>query len=324
MLLVVGATGQLGTAIVGKLLRDGHSVRALVRKTSNFDHLLAKGAEIVKGDLRDSSSLHRACSGIDTLISTANTALPREKGDSFAAVDDVGYASLINAAREQGVDRFIYTSALSHPEFDKLPLISRKRVTEDRLRSSGLEYTIFRATAFMDVSFAMMGSELPLRGAEAATVSRPFWFTTRFYNSVKNKIAGEGKIGILGDGSAKQSYICIDDVAEFHVKAVNNPAAANATFDLGGPEAVSQLQVKEIYEKVMGVKLKAQHTPATVFKIGYRLLKPFSPAAANIMGLNHHAATTDAVVDMTTTAGIFDVELTSVEEFFTKRINSPA
>lgn len=323
MILVVGATGQLGTSIVRKLRRDGRPVRSLVRKTSNYSHLLENGAEIVLGDLRDRSSLDAACQGVDTVIATANSALPREKADSFKDVDDKGYDNLINAARDARVRQFIFTSALSGPEFDRLPLVSRKRVNEERLRRSGMEYTIFRAAPFMDVSFAMMGSDIPLRGAEAASVARPFWFTAKFFGSVKNNISDAGTIGILGDGSTRHSYVCVDDVAEFHVKAIGHRSAINAAFDIGGPEALSQLQVKEIYEKILGKSLKARHTPALVFKIGYGLLSWFSPAAANIMGLNYHAATTESVIDMSETARIFDVKLTSAEEFLSKRAAMP-
>ncbi len=324
MILVVGATGQLGTAIVRKLRRDDRSVRALVREGSNYSHLVETGAEFVKGDLRNRSSLEAACESIDTVIATANTALPRKKSDSFKAVDDKGYEDLIGAATQAGVRQFIFTSALSDPEFDRLPLLRQKRVTEARLTSSGMEYTIFRAGPFMDVSFAMMGSDIPLRGAEAASVSRPFWFTTKFFNSVKNNISDSDTIGILGDGSTRHSYICVDDVAEFHAKAVGHSAAANATFSVGGPEALTQIQIKEIYEKILGKPLKAQYTPAWVFKMGYTLLKPFSPAAANIMGLNYHAARTDSVIDMTETARVFDVRLTSAEEFLSKRAGTAA
>src|SRR5687767_5120399 len=94
MILVVGATGQLGTAIVRKLLNDGRRMRALVRETSNYSHFSGTDAEIVKGDLRDPSSLASACEGVDTVIATANTALPREKTDSFGTVDDRGYEDL--------------------------------------------------------------------------------------------------------------------------------------------------------------------------------------------------------------------------------------
>jgi uncharacterized protein YbjT (DUF2867 family) len=315
MILVVGSTGQLGTAIVRKLSDRGLPVRAFVRETSNFNAIKRDGIELVFGDLSDRNSLDAACKNVDTIIATANAALPRQKRDSFKSVDDLGYANLIEAAKHAGVRHFIYTSALSTRGFDQIPIGRQKRLTEARLKSSGLQYTIFRADAFMDVCFAMMGSDLPIRGAEAATVERPFWFTSKFFNGVRNSIEKDGKCGVLGDGSSRKSYVCIDDVAEFHVRAVDNQDAINTTFDIGGPESISQTDVAQIFEKVLNRPLKIKQTPALIFKIGYWLLRFPSPAAANIMGLNYCTATESSSVDMTRTSDLFGVRLTSAEEF---------
>ena len=58
---------------------------------------------------------------------------------------------------------------------------------------SSLDYTILRAESFMDVAFAMMGSEIPIRGADAATIHRPFWFTSRFFDRIKGDIEQKGE-----------------------------------------------------------------------------------------------------------------------------------
>lgn len=325
MILVVGATGQLGTLVVRKLVERGRSVRALVRKTSNYQHLIGDSIEVVFGDLRNAGSLDAACQNIETVIATANAAVPRESGDSFKAVDDQGYKNLIDACEQSGVRQFVYTSVLADPSFDRLPLPRQKRNTERRLQNSSLDYTIFRADAFMDVIFTMMGSDLPLKGSEAATVERPFWFSKRFFNSVKDNIAKKGEVGVLGDGTARRTYICIDDVAEFLIRAaVDHPQSRKAIFDVGGPEAISQNEVLEIYQKVFNKPLTAKHTPALVFKFGHALLKLFSPAAANIMGLNYSTATTNSNINMSQTAKIFDVKLTSAEEFLRQKLGESA
>lgn len=120
--LVVGATGQLGTVVVRKLVEHGRSVRAFVRETSNYQHLTRDGIDVAFGDLRDPNSLAAACHNIDTVIATANAAVPREHGDSFKAVDDQGYKNLIEACKRQRVRQFIFTSVLAHPDYDRMPL----------------------------------------------------------------------------------------------------------------------------------------------------------------------------------------------------------
>jgi uncharacterized protein YbjT (DUF2867 family) len=315
MILVVGATGQLGAAVVSKLAERGKAVRALVRETSDHRHLERVGVEIAVGDLTDTDSLEAACQGADAVIATANSAVPSRKADSFKSVDGRGYENLIRACIGQDVRQFVYASVVSHPKLDRLPLPAQKRITEKRLQESGLVYTIFRADAFMDVTFPMMGSDIPLRGAAAATVRRPFWFSSRFFGSIKDNIREKGEAVIAGYGTSRHSYICIDDVSEFLVKAVGRPEAENKIFDIGGPEALSQKDVLAVYEKELGKPLKARHTPAFVFRLGHVLLRPFSPAASNIMGLTYYSATTDSIIEMNETAKIFDVRLTSAEKF---------
>ena len=189
MILVVGATGQLGDAVVRKLVEKGSPVRALARTTSSYQHLQRAGIELVFGDLRDAASLLAACENVETVIATANAAVPSQSGDSFKAIDGQGYRNLIEACNQQGVRRFVYTSVSIGPMDDQIPLLREKRLTEKRLQESGLDYTIFRADAFMDVAFAMMGSDIPVKGSEAATVRRSFWFSSRFFNSIKDGIA---------------------------------------------------------------------------------------------------------------------------------------
>ncbi|HEX6123954.1 MAG TPA: NmrA family NAD(P)-binding protein [Pyrinomonadaceae bacterium] len=321
MILIVGATGQLGSAIVRRLAERGKPTVALARSTSNRLLLDRLGIETVIGDLRDPSSLDAACRGVRTIIATANAAVPSRREDTFESVDGVGYQNLIRAAKQNGVRHFIYTSALSDPGFDRLPIGQQKRLTEKRLMESGIDYTIFRAEAFMDISFPMMGSEIPVRGTDAPTVERPFWFTSKFFSGVKDGIAKNGVVGISGDGTSRHSYICVDDVADFHVAAIDNPAARNKIFDIGGPEALSQNDILAIFEKVTGRKLKTKHTPAAVFKIGSLVLRPFSVAAANIMGINYHSTVNSTEVDTTETAKLFGVRLTSAEEFLVRKAN---
>ena len=322
MLLVVGATGQLGTAVTRKLRQQRQPVRAMVRETSSYAHLKQDDIELCFGDLRDRDSLLATCEGIHTVIATANAAVPTVRGDSFKAVDGVGYRNLIEACQQKNVARFIYVSATVSPFDYDIPIFRQKRLTEKVLMESGLDYTIFRAESFMDVAFAMMGSDIPIRGVEAATIHRPFWFTSRFFDRIKKDIEHKGRANIPGNGTARRSFICIDDVAEFVTKSIDLPSARNAIFDLGGPEALSYNEVMAIYENLLGRSLQAHHTPAIVFRVAMKILKPFSPAAADIMGINYLSATQSSEIEMKETAAMFGVKLTRAENFLRKRLEA--
>jgi nucleoside-diphosphate-sugar epimerase len=108
MILVVGATGQLGSAIVGKLVAAGQPVRIFVRPNSHYHHLIESGqVEVAFGDLRDKLSLEMACKGIETVVATANNVFPGNgaKG-SFEEIEGQGYDNLIKACQQHS--RAIY------------------------------------------------------------------------------------------------------------------------------------------------------------------------------------------------------------------------
>src|SRR5688500_17795240 len=98
MILVVGATGLLGSEVCSGLAAAGKPFRALVRPTSDktkVAQLQNLGAEIAPGDLKDPSSLRAACKGVNAVISTASSTLSRQEGDSIQTVDLEGQLSLI-------------------------------------------------------------------------------------------------------------------------------------------------------------------------------------------------------------------------------------
>ena len=153
MILVVGATGLLGTRVCERLRAAGQSVRALVRRTSNSDKVNALrsfGCELVTGDLKDPPQIQAACQGISALISTASSTLSRQPGDSIESVDLQGQLALANAARSAGVRRFIYVS-FRDDRTVQYPLTQAKRSVERAI--ADLDFTLIdKRKAFMDSS----------------------------------------------------------------------------------------------------------------------------------------------------------------------------
>src|SRR5688572_15190119 len=231
MNLVVGATGLLGSEICRLLAAEGKPVRGLVRPTSDpakVEQLQGLGAEIVRGDLKDRSSMDAACQGIQAVVSTASATLSRQEGDSFQSVDRDGQLGLIDAAKTAGVDRFVL---VSFPNMNvEFPLQTAKREVELHLRESGMTYTILQPSFFIEVWLS------PALGFDIANA------TAQIYGSGKNKI----------------SWISYQDVARFAVASLDNPTAKNAVIELGGPEALSPLEVVKLFEELRGEKFKIQ------------------------------------------------------------------
>ena len=230
MILVVGATGMLGGAIVRSLLARGREVRALVREPSAGETVKEAGAEPVFGDLKDPASLPSACERVSTLITTANSAA-RGGDDNVETVDLQGNRSLIEAASRVGVEHFIFVSAQGEDPDSPVPFLRAKGLASKRLRESGMAYTVLAPDIYMDVW-------IPLVVLAPAAAGRP--------------------VVIIGEGTRKHHLVAVDDVAGFAVASVGNEAARNRDLLIGGPEALSWRDVISTFERVNGVKLEVQ------------------------------------------------------------------
>ncbi len=311
--LVVGASGQLGSRVVQQLVALRRPVRALVRRTSKVDHLRLTGVELVQGDLTDPPSIDAACQGAGAVIATANAVAPLH-GSSFAAVEDRGYATLMDACKRHGCGRFVLVSVPVTPHDQAVPLCRYKRLIEQRLQASGHEYTVLRAAPFMDDWFSLIGSRLPARGDPAALINRPWGFLQTFMGAVGKLIEQRGMALVPGPAGTRQAFVAVDDVACALIKLIDHPSARNAVLELAGPQWLSWADVAEIYARVLGRPVRVVSTPAAVFRFQQVLMRPFSQAASNIMGLNWLAARSMPVDDQGTAAAL-GLKLIVAEDF---------
>jgi len=287
VILVVGATGLLGGEICRLLTQRGNRVRALVRGTSSADRvarLKSVGAEQVRGDLKDRRSLDAACRGVSAVISTASSTVSRQEGDSIESVDRLGQLGLIDAAAAAGVTRFIL---VSFPSVDvDFPLQSAKRAVEERLRRSGMTFTILRPTFFAEVWLS------PALGFDAPNA------TAQIYGGGQNQI----------------SWISFQDVAQFAVAALDNAQARNAVIGLGGPEALSPLDVVRLAEQVTRKRFAVQHVPEEALRAQYAAAT--DPLQQSFAALMLYYARGD-VIDMKATLRAFPGQhLRSVRAYF--------
>ncbi|MEO7660249.1 MAG: SDR family oxidoreductase, partial [Pyrinomonadaceae bacterium] len=279
MNLVVGATGQLGTEICRLLAVSGFPTRGLVRTTSDpakVEVLAGLNVELVLGDLKDRASLERACSGAASVISTASATVSRRDGDSLQSVDLEGQLALIDAAQQAAVEHFIL---ISFPEMKvEFPLQTAKRRVEDHLKNSGLRYTILQPTFFMEV---WLGPHLGINPAAASAQ-------------------------IYGEGREKVSWISYKDVAKFAVTVLKNPAASNAMIKLGGPDALSPLDVVRIFEDISGKRFDVNIVPEAALET--QKAAATDPIQESFAALMLSSAQGD-IIEMDETLQQFPVEL---------------
>ena len=285
MNLIVGATGLVGGEICRRLAADRKPVRALVRPAgdaSRIDELRAAGAELAAGDLKDPASIQAACAGATAVLSTASSVLSRQPGDTIDGVDRIGQLQLIAAAASAGVKHFVYISF--SPMAEDFALQRAKREVEQALMASGMPYTILRPTFFMEVWLSpALGFDVAARRA-------------RIYGTGENPI----------------SWISFPNVAEFAVRSLDTPAARNATFTLGGPEAISPLQVVRIFEELGGAPFTVEYVLESVLRAGKASARRALDEAFAALSLAY--AHGDAI-DMRATLEAMPVRLVGVREY---------
>jgi len=258
-ILVCGATGALGLRIVRGLVESGIQTRALVRPQSDAAALQALGVELVRGDLRDPQSVQHAVAGVATIISTANSIGRRFAGErdlDMRAVDDEGYAALIDAAEKAAVGRFVYLSLGGPALLVNSPFTNAKRATEARLRRSPMHEVIVRPDAFEEL-----------------------WFS-----SAVNFDPAAGKVMIFGRGLSRVSYVGMDDVAAA-VVGLATAADPQRVVELGGPEAITRIEAAEAFANAMGRPVKRRHIPRTALVIGSLILRRAKPELASSMAM---------------------------------------
>ncbi len=149
--LVAGAHGKTARHLVRMLVEDGHEVRGLVRKEEQTDDVAADGAEPVLVDLETEEvegGVGSAVEGCGAVVFAAGAG-PGSGEARKETMDYGGAAKLIEAAEEHGVRRYLMLSSMGAgdpeggPEAMRPYLLAKARADE-RLKSSGLDYTIIR------------------------------------------------------------------------------------------------------------------------------------------------------------------------------------
>lgn len=220
MILVTGAAGKTGQAVVRALAARGTPLRAMVHRREQRAALRALGVrEVTTGDLRDAEAVRRAAAGVRAVYHICPNVHPEEMTIGQAAID---------AAREAGVEHFVYHSVL-HPQVEAMPHHWEKMRVEEQLFASGLDYTILQPAAYMQ---NVLGQWDSVVGHGLYTV--PYGLDTR-----------------LG-------MVDLADVAEAAARVLVEPGHRGATYELAGPEILTQTDVACLLERHLGREVRAR------------------------------------------------------------------
>jgi uncharacterized protein YbjT (DUF2867 family) len=289
MILVTGGTGFVGPKIVHALRAEDRSVRCLVRDPERAKTLASWGCDLAQGDLTDPQSLRRAVDGCDVVVHLV--AIIQGKPEDFERVMTQGTRHVVDAAKEQGVRRFVLMSALGTSEEtrDLAPYFRSKWDMEQTVKQSGLEYVIFRPSFI----FGKDGGVLPtfMRVVRLAPVTP-----------------------IIGPGAQRSQPIWVENVAEYYAKAIDRPDAANRTFELGGPDTVTWNELYARIKKTLGKRRPTMHVPFGLARAGAAVVgalpgpSPVTPDQVRMLG------GPDNVVSNSDAQETFHVDLMPLDE----------
>jgi NADH dehydrogenase len=192
--------------------------------------------------MTDAASLRIAVQGCDTVVHLV--AIRQGSEEQFRRIMVEGTKHLLAAAKEAAVKRFVHMSALGTSEETKdlVPYYRAKWEQELAVASSGIEYVIFRPSFI----FGRDGGILPTfkRLAKLSPVTP-----------------------IIGSGQQRIQPIWVDDVAAYFARGVDEPAAANRTFELGGPDVVTWNEFWERLKRALGIRRPSVHVPISLMRV---------------------------------------------------------
>lgn len=259
MILLCGATGDLGGRTAVALRRAAAPVRALVRDGTGPGPLSGLGVEIVRGDFRRPDTLDAATVGVDTVVTTVTAigrSLQGEKTLQVPEVDGRGTQALIDAAERAGVQRFVFVSIAGIVDSGRHPVAEAKRAAERRLQTSPMQAVIVRPGVFQEVWLSpAAGFDWPRR-----------------------------RVTIYGHGDKPITYVATDDVAEAIARLTLHDDPPRIV-EFGGPEASTPNEAVRAFEQALGEPIRCRHVPRTVLRVGARLLAPIRPSVASLLGL---------------------------------------
>ena len=255
MILVTGGTGFIGQALVRHLTEAGHRVRILIRPSNTSPRIpVGLPVEVAVASLRDQRGIRAAMVGVDTVYHIAGVERRGAEAD-LLDVEVQGTSNVINAALQTGIDRFFFLSHLGADRASAYPLLKVKAIAEENIRRSGLDYSIFRTAIVFGPGDGFTTSLAQLISAV------PFMFF------------------VPGDGNVLIQPIWVEDLAVCLTWALDDDDTRNRTFDIGGPEFLSLVDVFKSIIKVLDINRMVIPISLPVLRIVTIILEYLLPSS---------------------------------------------
>jgi len=212
-ILIVGATGAVGTQLTAYLAKKNVSFKALTREGAKQTSLIQyKGAEIVYGDLANMNSLKKALEGIKKVFLLTDSSEQAE----FLQLN------LVKAAKEEGVEHLVKLSQFAADPVSPVRFLRYHAVVEQKIAASGISYTFLRPNLYMQ---GLLGFR---------------------------KLISEQGLFFAPIGNARISLIDIRDIAMVAGEVLTGKGHENRIYDLTGPEAITHEEIAACFSEELG------------------------------------------------------------------------
>jgi uncharacterized protein YbjT (DUF2867 family) len=240
--LVAGATGYLGRLVVQEFKKQGFWIRVLARNISKLENLNNYIDDKFIGEITDSKSLAGICKDIDIVFSSIGITKQKD-GLTYMDVDYQGNKNLLEEAEKEGIQKFIFVSVFNSENMKNLKGIQAKVKFEEKLKKSGLNYSIIYPNGF----FSDMLEYL--------------------------QMAKKGRGYVFGSGENKINPIHGEDLAEICVNAFTSD---EKEINIGGPDILTYNQILKHAFDSQNKKVKISRIPIWIRNFLLAILRIFT------------------------------------------------
>ncbi len=251
MLLLTGATGLVGSAVLRRLVAEGDEVRCLVRNPRRLGAQRVR-VQIALGDLADPPSFRNALRGVQTVVHLAASIRDQPRG-SIEELNGIATWRMVEAAERSGVERFVFFSALGASTHQRARCFRAKALAEQAVRESRLHSTVFAPS----IVYAPGDPWLTLLERLALLPVMP----------------------VSGRGRAVYEPIWAEDAADCVIASLRAPsggrteAGRHERFELAGPQRLDYNDIVHTVLRSMNRSRPLLHIPTAVLSRSLRLLE---------------------------------------------------
>ena len=250
VVLVTGATGFIGRAVVGELLKHNYAVRCLVRTPGSERIFSDRSVEIYYGDIRDENSIVSACHGVEFVINLVSTISPSRGSDMFST-NVVGVTKLVSAIESSGsVKHLVHVSVLGANDNPREKYFFSKWKGEQEIKRTRTSYTILRPSVITGAS-------------------------DRFSNLLGSLVRLFPVVPVVGHGRNRIQPMVVEDFAYCIVASLGRNDLEGKIIEIGGDLYLSINEMIDCISDAMGMRRIKIHFPFWVSGLFCSLMNIF-------------------------------------------------